>query len=283
MLKAPEIGKFAILVLVVGATLAPASDLAFTHVQIGEALPRMEMQRIDTGERESFLGPDESQARVFAFVKVDHQRSAGLISQWAEIQSVFEDQPVNWVLIVSDRHESGPSANWDSLAPGATILVDSGDQLYGQLGVPMNPVVGIADQAGLLQAYLPYRAVNYSTIIAAHVRHAMGTISDEELGKLLNPSGGAADSLQSGAKRKLKLARMLLARERLEAALSQVESAIGECPDLVEGFVLLAEIHVAAGRPAEAEQATARAQLLRSSEKPPAGAGVDSTESTPPE
>jgi tetratricopeptide (TPR) repeat protein len=277
MLKAPSIGNIAIFLVIAATTLAPASDLAFTHVQLGEALPQMQMHRVG-GDRESFLGPDESQARVFAFVKPDHQRSTALINIWAELQAAFVEQPVHWVLIVSDRHESGPSANWDSLAPGATILVDSGDQLYGQLGVPMTPVVGIADQEGLLQAYLPYRSINYSSIITAHVRHVLGTVSDEQLAKLLNPSGGAADSLQAAAKRKLKLAKMLLTRERLDTALAQVESALTDCPDLAEGYLLLAEIHTAAGRPEEAAQATARAKLLSNS----AGAETDSSATAPP-
>ena len=89
-----------------------------------------------------------------------------------------------------------------------------------------------------------------------------------------HPSGGVADSLLAGAKRRLKLGRMLLNRERLDAAAAQVEEALGDCPDLAEGFLLLADIHRAAGRTAEADQAAARAQQLATA---PAAAPSDST------
>lgn len=281
--KLPAIGKLTVLLALVVTALSPASDLAFTHVQLGDTLTDLQMFSVG-GSQESYLGPDETQARVFAFIKPDHGRSEGLLSHWTQLQADFAGQPVSWVLVISDRHESGPSAAWDSLAPGATVLVDSGDQLYGQMGVPMTPVVGIADQDGVLQSYLPYRRINYATIISAHVQHVMGTISDDELAQLLNPSGGAADSLQSVARRHLKLGKMLLDRERLDAALAQVEDALHDCPDLAEGYELLAEIHLAAGRTAEAEQATARALALTPAQRDSTANPAEAASSaTPPE
>ncbi len=261
MRTVPTIGNLTLVLVLVFAVLAPASDLAFTHIQMGDSVPDLQLRRLD-GDEERYLGPETSQARVFAFVKPDHERSAALINQWAELQAAFADQPVHWVLVISDRHNAGATADWDSLAPGATVLVDTNDQLYGELGVPLTPVVGIADESGVLRAYLPYRRINYRTIITAHVRQVLGTISAEEMERLLNPSGGVADSLLAGAKRRLKLGRMLLNRERLDAAETQVEEALGDCPNLAEGYLLLADIHRAAGRTAEADQAATRAQQL---------------------
>ncbi len=254
-------GALTFCLVLLGSTLTPASDLAFTNIKLGEPLPDLQLVTID-GPLERYLGPTETRASVFAFIKAHHKHSEHLIAQWQELQSSFAGQGVHWVLIISDRHEAELTAPWDSLAPGSTVLIDSGDQLYGQLGVALTPTVGIADQDGVLQAFLPYRQINYPAIISAHVRKVLGTITPEEMEKLLNPSGGAKDTQRAGAKRKIKLSRMLLKRGRLEGALSQVESALAECPELKEGYLLLAEIHSAAGRTDEAKLATERADSL---------------------
>lgn len=244
--------------VLLGAALTPASDLAFSHVGLGESAPQLRLSKIG-GDVENYLNLEENQINVFAFVKSNHPRSENLINNWDELQEAWADHPVHWTLIISDRHESGLPALWDSLAPGCTVLMDTGDKLYSQLGVVLTPTVGIVDTEGLLQAYLPFRKINYPTTIDAHLKNVSGMITREEMDKLLNPSGHSSDSVQAGAKRKLKLAKMLLDRGRLESALLQVENALSEYPELREGYVLLAEIHRAANRMDDAHRAEAMA------------------------
>ena len=254
----------ALVLALVTAGPVPVTSLAQADVTPGEKLPDMNLVR-PAGGVESYLGPPESEARVFAFVKADHERSRHLLGKWAGMQGDLADQPVHWVLIVSDRQDPARLAAWDSLAPGSTILIDAGDVLYGQLGVALVPTVGIADKDGILRALLPFHQINYSQVILAHTRRVLGLISDRELEELLDPHGGVADSLLAGARRKLKLGRILLDRGRTEAALSQVESALADCPDLREGYLLLEQVHLTAGRKTEAARAAARAEALAAS------------------
>ncbi len=257
-------GKLVIGLVLLGTTLTPASDLAFSQINLGEPVPDLRLTRVGGGV-ESYLGLEDGLVSVFAFVKSDHQRSENLILQWSRLQTDFADQPVHWTLIISDRHDTGEFAHWDSLAPGATVLMDSGDQLYSQLGVVLTPTVGIADKNGLLQAYIPFRQINYPTTIKTHLKHVLGQISQEQMHQLLNPSGRAVDSLQAGAKRKLKLGRMLLNRGRVNSALAQVEDALSSFPDLPEGYLLLAEVLRATDRNEEAARAEAMAVQLSDS------------------
>ena len=261
MIHSRILGKLIMGLVLLGSTLTPASDLAFTHVNLGEPAPPMRLGIIGGG-MENYLSSEPGQTSVFAFIKSNHQRSQHLVEEWAHLQADFADHPVHWTLIISDRHETDTAAPWDSLAPGATVLVDSGDQLYSQLGVVLTPTVGIVDKDGLVQAYLPFRQINYPTAIGAHLSHILGKTSLEERDALLNPSGHAKDSQQAVAKRKIKLGRMLLSRGRPEAALLQVEDALAQTPELQDGYFLLAEIYRSLGREEDAVGAEARANKL---------------------
>ena len=120
-------------VLVAGS---PTANQAFSYVGQGDRLPEISLPRHGGGQA-SYLGDGAPQARVFAFVKGEHTRSAELMAELADLIDEFEDRPVSWALVVSDRH----GAAWaDSVAlalPTATVLTDEGDQLYGTLGVAL--------------------------------------------------------------------------------------------------------------------------------------------------
>ncbi len=241
----------------------PGPDLAFTMVPMGETVPDLQLTSLN-GSPVSYLGLEQDQATVFAFVKANHQRSRHLISLWQELENSFVGEPVRWTLIISDRDTTFNTAFLDSLGKESTVLVDTADRLYGALGVVLTPTVGIVDNKGLLQAYLPYRKINYPQVISAHLKFVLKIIDSDQLQKILAPSGRATDTACAGARRQLKLARMMIKRGKPEAALTQVEKALTECPDSLDALRLLAEIHETAGRSEEAAQATTMADQLTS-------------------
>ncbi len=238
-------------VLVIAAF--PGTDAAFSYATEGEPLPSMTLPRVGGGA-ESYLGEDDAVARVFAFVKADHKRSTELLTILDDLHREFAERPVHWALIVSDRHGGSQADSLSASYPDLPILRDMQDGLYGALGVALTPVVGIADEAGVLSVYLPYHKINYSASIAAHVRFLLGDIDDDALAKALAPSGRVRDTADAGVLRTLKLARMLLDRGKFDQAQKQAEKALAAHPDQPDILELLADIELARNAPSEPEE-----------------------------
>ena len=246
-------------VLVAGS---PTANQAFSYVGQGDRLPEISLPRHGGGQA-SYLGDGAPQARVFAFVKGEHTRSAELMAELAVLIGEFEDRPVSWALVVSDRH----GAAWaDSVAlavPTATVLTDEGDQLYGMLGVALCPSVGMGTADNILHAYLPYRKVHYGPTIRAHVQFLLGDIDGATLAHTLEPGRNrVSDSVEAGCRRSLKLAGMLIKAGKADKALIQVENVLGECPEMAEAYTALAAVRRLEGDETAAQNAELRAADL---------------------
>ena len=269
----------AFLIVLLGVVAAPASDLAFTFVAVGDTLPDLELAGPRSGAA-SYLGTDEVRARVFVFLKGGRDSSDKFLETITELKQEFSDRPVAWSLIVSDRNAPAWIDTVCSRCPGVAVLVDKGDQLYGTLGVALTPVVGIADHDRVLQSYLTYRKINFRPTISAHLKFILGDIDQAKLDQLLSPHGRMRDSVAGSAGRKLKLAKMLLARKKYDMAIQQTNSALKDLPDLAEAYNLLAEIHTAQGDEESADIARAKARELETA--PMMEASVPDSNATAP-
>lgn len=267
-------GKAILLILatlIVTATTAPATDLAFTFVQVGDRLPDLQLAGPRTGPV-SYLGDDDARARVFVFLKDGRDSSDTFLSTLSELHRKFSDRNVHWALIVSDRTAPDWADTVCVRCPGLTVLRDTGDELYGTLGVPLTPVVGIADGDQVLRSYLTYRKINFGPVIEAHIERVLGDIDQAELERRLSPRGQMRDTAAGSVARKLKFARMLADKQKYDPALQQIESALAEDPGSAAAYELLAGIHIARGDEDQAAIARARADSL-------AGAGAAEAES----
>lgn len=239
---------------------SPAANLAFSYVAQGDPLPPVELDRAGGG-RESYLGSAADQARVFAFVKGDHARSAEILAEMAAIAVEFGDRPVHWALIVTDRHGAAWADSAAALLPGASVLIDHGDALYGTLGVALTPAVGLGTAEGVLHAYLPYRKIHFGAVLRAHLQFLLGDVDAAGLAEVLAPTRArVADSQEAGCLRALKLAGILLESGKTDKALIQVENALADCPDLAAAYEALAQVRRALGDEAGAEAAASRAR-----------------------
>lgn len=262
-MTAPRVRALALacLAFLVCAAAVPAVDLAFTFVQVGQELPDLQLAGPRTAAA-SYLGGEDAQARVFVFLKDGRDSSDRFLETLSGLQHGFAERPVHWSLIVSDRTAPDWADTVCARCPGVSVLRDEGDRLYGTLGVPLTPVVGIADADHVLRAYLTYRKINFGRVIEAHVLRVLGDIDDAELESRLSPHGRMRDTAAGSVARKLKLARMLFDKEKFDSARKQVDSAIAEAPDAADAWALLAEIHAATGDGDRAAFARARADSL---------------------
>jgi hypothetical protein len=222
---------------------------AFGRLAVGEVIDNLELPTIGGG-RERVLGT--ATANVFIFFKPDQEHSNSTLKQIAACERDFAGKSVHWVAIVSDRFPvEAVKAEVEEIGVKMPVLIDSGDQLYGKLGVALTPVIGIADKDHRLAAYQPFRKVNYAELIRARIRRLLGEITEAELQAVLNPEAVVEGSDPELARRRLKLAEKLFQSGSFEKAEQSARRSLEKDPTAA-AHVLLGKILAAQGKRTEA-------------------------------
>ncbi len=226
------------------------AGVAFANVDVGSTLPNPSLNGLDGIERPLV---DHQTVTVFLFFDPQQDRSIEVLSALAELQQDLEDADVRWVGVVSDRFSLEDAASvLDQSGARLETLIDSGDRLYGDLGVRLYPTLGIADTGATLRAYLPYAKVNYMSTLEAHLLHTLGRIDDAELDRELHPAAIDISSNEAEVGRTLKLARMLWINGKKDKALAMARETAEKAPDLAEPHALVGIFLVEDGRCEEA-------------------------------
>jgi tetratricopeptide (TPR) repeat protein len=214
--------------------------LAFAHAQVGSTIENVELPTL-AGGKQSLL--TNASANVFIFFKPGQEHSRTTMAQIAALGRELSTNAVHWVAIVSD---SIPKTNAEAEveAAGLTmpVLIDTGDSLYGKLGVALEPVTGITDQDHKLVAYQPFTKVNYIAVIRARIRHLLKEITDDELAQVLNPPAATQGGDAAAVHLRLKLAEKLYQAKSYDKALETVKIAIEKDPTVAAAHVLLGQI-----------------------------------------
>ena len=239
-----------------GAGPAPvtAGDLD-RRVQIGEAVDDVELLTLE-GRREHFLQKGLA-ANVFVFFRPEQERSEDTLREMARCEKEFEKKPVRWVGVVSD---SWPTETVRALVQGTgirmAVLVDTGDALYGKLGIRLHPVIGMVDRKGKLAAFEPFRQINYCERIRVRIRWLLGEATEADVAKADAPAvSPVTSSGDAVARRHVAFARRLHELKQHDQALAEVQKAIalspsaaawalqgqilaaqGKCPDAIQAF-----------------------------------------------
>jgi len=239
-----------------GAGAAPASAGELDRrVQIGEAVDDVELPTLD-GKREHLLQKGLA-ANVFVFFRPEQERSEDTLREMARCEQEFEKKPVRWVGVVSD---SWPTETVRAVVQGTgirmAVLVDTGDALYGKLGIRLHPVIGMVDRKGKLAAFEPFRQINYCERIRARISWLLGEATEADVAKADAPaSSPVTSSGDAVARRHVAFARRLHELKQHDQALAEVQKAIalspsaaawalrgqilaaqGKCPDAVQAF-----------------------------------------------
>ena len=220
--------------------------MAFANVEVGSVIPNPSLPAFDGAER-TLAEPEV--LTVFIFFSPDHQHCCEVLKEIADLQGDLDDDEFRWVGIVSDRFSrEAVSEAVEAAGVDLMLLVDTGDTLYGELGVRLYPTIGIVDGESVLQAYLPYAKVNYMAAVEAHLRHAAGQINDQQLQAALHPTSFQVDSDVAGVGRNLKFARILLKSGKLDKALSKAVEAENAAPGSADAHALVGVILVEMGK-----------------------------------
>jgi len=221
------------------------SGMAFAYVEIGSSVPNPSMAGMDGVER-SLLDPQGVTVFLFFDPQQDHSRE--VLREMCDLQKEVTDAGTHWVGVISDRFPSEAVATaLTESGVSLEIVIDSGDRLYGELGVRLYPTIGIADSGGTLRAYLPYAKVNYMSALEAHLQHLSGQIDDAALDRALHPTSIDVGSHEAEVCRLLKFARMLWDREKRDKALAKAQEAVEAAPDLADSHALVGFFQVEMG------------------------------------
>jgi tetratricopeptide (TPR) repeat protein len=244
----------AVAAVVIGAASAvPSEGHAFVNLPLGGTLKNRQLSTLD-GKRAPLLG--NGKANVFVFFRPGQDHSLQTLAQLARLEKEFEAKPVRFTAVTSDSY---PPAEVAATAKEAgirmPILIDAGDALYGELGVALHPVVGIADERGKLLAYQHFLKINMLDVLRGRIQVALGEIGEAEMAKLVEPPAAAINlGNRSSAKSRFLLARALLSRGSVEKAIENARAGVTIDPTFAPVHGILAKALAASGQCAEAEK-----------------------------
>jgi len=231
--------------------------------EAGTRLEPIELQSL-SGGKAPYIVTSGSKANVFVFFRADQDRSREALKQIAICEKEFAARGVHWVGVVP-----GSSAMDEvrSVVAAAGIrmpvLIDDGDRLYDKMQVRMHPAVGVADGKGILQAFEPFRQIDFADALRARIRFALGEIDERAMQRALDPEAAPlpGDDVQKKAMRDVKMAKSLIEIGQFEAAAQQVQKALEQAP-VPAAFPVLALAYARQGKCPEAKRALDQAQKV---------------------
>jgi peroxiredoxin len=232
--------------LVGAASVVPAEGHAFANLPIGAAVPNPQLPTLD-GKRLALLGG--SKANVFVFFRPGQDHSLQTLGQLAQLEKEFEGKAVRFVAVTSDGYpRDDVAATAKEAGIRMPVLLDPRDALYGELGVALHPVVGIADAGGKLVAYQHFLKVNMLDVLRGRIQVVLGELSEEAMARLVEPPAAAIGlGHRAHAKSRFLLARSLLARGNVEKALENARAAVALDASFAPGHAVLSKALAAAG------------------------------------
>ena len=241
-------------------SLASSQLASAERAAIGTPVTNAEMPTLEGGKA---LPLKDVEANVLVFFRPNQERSQEALRELAQCQSGFTGKSVRWVAVVSS---SAPAESAAALLRDtgftAPVLVDSGDVLYGSLGLALHPVVVIAGRDHKLAAFDPFRSVDFCSVISARIRHVLHEISDVELRLALDPPRSAEGGNGQVARRYRGLAEALFKAGNYTKAQENVRKSLDKDPLLAPAHALLGQILLAQENCAEAVLAFRKALAI---------------------
>jgi tetratricopeptide (TPR) repeat protein len=255
-------------VVISAASAVPTEGHAFVNLPVGGTLKNRPLPTLD-GKRASLLG--NAKANLFVFFRPGQDHSLQTLGQLAKLEKEFEGKPVRFTAVTSDSYPRGEvAATAREAGIRMPVLIDEGDALYGELGVSLHPVLGIADERGKLLAYQHFLKINMLDVVRGRIQVALGEIGEAEMARLVEPPAATIDlGNRAGARSRFMLARALLARGNAEKAIENARAGVALDPTFAPVHAILAKALSTTGRCAEAEKEYAEA--LRIDPRDPTG------------
>jgi hypothetical protein len=198
------------------------------HVDAGELVENRELQAVGGGKA-PLLARDR--LNVLVFFRTGQERSLDTLQRLAECEAALAQKPVRLVGVVP---ATAPLVEVRALIAEtgvkSPVLVDEGDQLYGQLELRQHPMIVIVDRKDRVVAFEPYVRLRYCEIVRARIGFLLGEIKQADLDRVLHPpkaefpnevGGGAAVRFVRLGNKELQKGDCALAVRAFDKALEQ--------------------------------------------------------------
>jgi tetratricopeptide (TPR) repeat protein len=235
------------LAAVASAMVLAAPFAAHAHAAAGTVVENVELRTLDGGTAR--LLSAGARANVLVFFRTGQERSFDALKMLAACEKELAGKPVHWVGLVSSSEVAADVKDLVRRTGIAMpVLIDEGDRVYGELGIRLHPMVGLADGAFRLSTVEMYRQIDYCDIVKGRIRVLLGELDAAGMEKLLNPEKGTmpGDDIRDVARRDVNLGRKQLQIKQYDKALVSARKALEKAP-LGSAFALIGDVHAARG------------------------------------
>jgi hypothetical protein len=178
--------SLAVAALLSAVSLAPRPvAAAFRNVVEGDEIRDRVMTTLDGGAAPLLGRADVS---VMIWFRPSQPYSLKTLVQMAELEDEFAGKPVRFVAVTSasyDRNEVRAMVKQSGIH--MPVLLDASDELYGELGVRLHPVVAVADSRHRLAEYQHFVSINMLDATRGRIQRVLGEISVAQLQEVLDP------------------------------------------------------------------------------------------------
>jgi len=225
-------------------TEAGARDLR--NVKRGEPVPAYKLPTLDATVIDSALM--KGTVVVFVCVSAEQRRSELAAMDSNEVVQGLGVEGVKLIHVTTDVVQKPYFEKFRAERKiGATLAFDPDHGFYGKLGLIAFPTTIVNDKEGKLAHTIALHSGDYKRTLDAYIRHALGTLSDEELKQRLAAQPSDRSSPKSLASAHRALARSMREKGKLEAAAAELAKAAEQDPENREVMIDLADLKVVTG------------------------------------
>lgn len=215
--------RLAVLALSLGALAhADASDLR--NLERGEPVPHFTLPTIDSKQFDS--ATMRGSVHVLVYLSAEQKSSELAAIDSHTVVGRFEPGTVELIHATADvLHKPYFERFRAEKRLDCTFLLDASRSLYADLGLIVFPTTIVVNAEGILAHVISTRAPDYANTLDAYIRHASGSITDEQLAEQLKAHPSDIRSPRSLASRHRAAARLLSEKALYDAAKKELIAA----------------------------------------------------------
>lgn len=195
------------------------------NIKHGEPVPACKLPAIDGSivDTETYKGS----VVVFVCVLAEQRRSEQAQTDSQQVVSALGNESVKLIHITADAVKK---AYFEKLRQDggiqAPLLFDPDRTFYSKLGIIAFPTTVIVNREGKLDNVIALHSSHYARQLDAHIRHALGTLSDTELQQRLAPRATESSSPKSAVSAHRALARVMREKGQFEEARGELKTGL---------------------------------------------------------
>ncbi len=238
--------KSLIVALALTASLVHAKADDLRNVKRGEPFPTYKLPAIDGSVVDS--DTHKNFVQVIVCLSAEQRRSELASMESLEVVRALGSEPVRIVHVTADIVQKAYFERFRQERSISTPLAFDADRsFYAKLGLIVFPTTIIVNKDGKLDSVISLHSSEYKNVLDAHIRHALGTLNDQQLTERLSARPSEDSSPKSAASAHRSLARLMREKGQLDTAKAELTKGLELDPQNREVMLDLADLNLALG------------------------------------